>query len=140
MLYAPFLQNCIILVNVGCLAVARGAIRASLSFEFQVLIFAISFGFFGVTSTSITAVVGVFFYCPWTDGAGSEFVINPLGISLCRMLVRLTLKSWCIVVNSHNKFTSPRVNSQEWRSKIHRMPPPPRWILSSVSLLYENIL
>ena len=80
MSYAYFLQNCMILVKVGCPAVVRGAVKASRSFGFQVLLFAINLGFFGDTSTSITAVVGGFLDRPWYDGLGSELVMSSLGI------------------------------------------------------------
>ena len=42
--------------------------------------------------------------------SGSEFVMRFMVISLCRMLARLAWRSSCIVVNSHNKFTSPSAN------------------------------
>ena len=101
-----FLQDCMILVKVGCPEVVRGAVKASRRLGFQVLLFAI-FGFFGDTSTSITAVVGGFLGRSWFDGLGSELVMSSIGISLCMMLARLARRSSCIVVNSHNKFTSP---------------------------------
>ena len=112
-----------ILVNNRYPAVLGGSPSFSLSLEFYVFGFAI-LGFLGILSTSMTWSVVSCLALGFPGGRSfSEFKINSLGISLCRMLARFARRSSCMVVNSQRRFTLPRKYCQDWSNRIHRMDP-----------------
>ena len=105
--YTSFLQNCIVFVNVGFPAFAKGDVKAFLSFGCQLLLLTV----FAILVVTFTSNVGIVFFTELLDNVFDfEFALITLVISLCRMLTRLAQRTSCMVVNSHNKFTSPSAN------------------------------
>ena len=108
MLYASFLQKFMTLVKDGLPAALRGPSSFSFSFGFHLLGFGAVFGLLGILSTSIGSDEAGLFFVGYESFW--ELEMSSLGISLWRILAFFALKSSCMVVNSHNRLTSPKEN------------------------------
>ena len=91
--YTSFLQNCMVFVNVGFPAFAKGDVKASLSFGCQLLLLTV-FAILVVIFTSNVGIVVGSFYRSLDNAFGFEFAKITLVISLCRMLTRLAQRTF----------------------------------------------